>query len=67
MKHLSRITLEIYVVQYILIEELRSWVGFPLNWLVLTGAILLCAVILHTICKGIYKCFDRITGNVKQV
>lgn len=47
---ISSITLEIYLVQIILISIIKSYVTvFPLNWLALTGSILLCAWILHLV------------------
>lgn len=46
----SSITLEIYLVQIILISIIKSYVTvFPLNWFALTGSILLCAWILHLV------------------
>lgn len=51
---LSGVTLEIYVVQYVLIDLLRPIGNFPLNWLVLTVAILVNAFILHKVCEGVY-------------
>ena len=47
---LSQITLEIYVVQYVLIELIRPWFAFPLNWIVLTASILISAILLHSLC-----------------
>lgn len=45
---LARITLEIYVVQQVLITYLRKLnLAFPLNWFVITVCIIVCAVILH--------------------
>lgn len=45
---LSGLTLEIYLVQIILIGIIKSYVTvFPLNWLALTGSIILCAWLLH--------------------
>lgn len=46
-RFLADMTLEIYVVQGVLIDWLRPLFGFPLNWLVLTGSILLTAWLLH--------------------
>lgn len=47
---ISSITLEIYLVQIILICIVKSYVTvFPLNWFALTGSILLCAWILHLV------------------
>lgn len=50
----SNLTLEIYVVQYVLIEVLRPIGHFPVNWGVLTGAIILSAWMLHKVCEGFY-------------
>jgi heme/copper-type cytochrome/quinol oxidase subunit 4 len=65
---LSNMTLEIYVVQYVLIEKLRSIVFFPLNWIILTTTILISAFILNQLCKFIYSRIDmlsRIIGGGK--
>ncbi len=51
-------TLEIYLVQYVLIEWLRPLFGFPLNWLVLTATILVAASLLHLLCQWIYTGID---------
>jgi hypothetical protein len=50
-------TLEIYVVQYVLIDLIRGWgLFFPLNWIVLTVIIVVSAFILHKVCNlGNYK------------
>ncbi len=46
--YLSDHTLEIYCVQYVLIDMVREWrLTFPLNWLVLTAMILLAATALR--------------------
>ena len=45
---LSDHTLEIYCVQYVIIDVVRDWgLIFPLNWLVLTAMILLTATALR--------------------
>ena len=46
---ISRITLEIYVVQYVLIDLIRPVGMFPLNWILLTGSILLSALLLNRV------------------
>ena len=57
---LSDMTLEIYVVQYVIIDVIRDLhIFFPLNWFVLTASILLTAFILHMICGWIYKTVDK--------
>jgi hypothetical protein len=47
---LSDMTLEIYLVQYVIIDWIRN-LGFvfPLNWIVLTVSILLAAFVLHKV------------------
>ncbi len=54
-KFLSKITLEIYVVQNVLIDTLRPYLSFPINWLVITVSILLAAWMLHWCVSGIEK------------
>lgn len=63
--YLAQITLEIYVVQYVIIEQLRSVFGFPLNWFLLTATILLAATILHYITVGIYKISELVVEKIK--
>ena len=62
--YIASITLEIYVIQYVIVDELKYIVGFPLNWLVLTTMILLSATALHWVCKGFYCLCD---GFVKTI
>ena len=51
---LSDRTLEIYCVQYVIIDVVRSWgVTFPLNWFVLTSLILIAASALHWVSQKI--------------
>ena len=53
---ISSITLEIYVVQYVLVSEIRGMrLAFPLNWLILTASIVASAFVLHISCGLIYK------------
>ena len=67
---LSEITLEIYVVQYVLIDFIRPHLSFPLNWLAITFSILVAAFILHKICKGIMKvvawCIEKFKNRQKM-
>lgn len=45
---LSDRTLEIYCVQYVIIDAVRGWgLAFPLNWALLTSLILIAATALH--------------------
>lgn len=63
---LSTITLEIYVVQYVLIDVIRGEnLFFPLNWIILTAAIIISAFVLHKVCDLMYKTADRIIGGNK--
>lgn len=58
---LSDITLEIYLVQYVIIDAVRNLhLIFPLNWLVLTSSILLSAFILH-------KVWGLMSGSVDRM
>ena len=52
-KFIAEITLEIYLVQYVLIDLIRPHLFFPINWMVLTFVIILSAYALHVICKPI--------------
>ena len=64
---LSGITLEIYVVQYVLIDVVREWkLFFPLNWVALTALILCSAFVLHMICSWLYKGADKLVGVGKK-
>ena len=57
---LSDLTLEIYVVQYVIVDVVRNWgLSFPLNWFVLTAIILGTAYALHLICAAIYETIDK--------
>ena len=60
-QYLSDITLEIYVVQYALIDLIKSLgLKFPVNWLLLTAAILITATLLHIVVKMINKQTDKL-------
>ena len=53
---LSDHTLEIYCVQYVLIDIVRDWaLPFPLNWIVLTVFILTAATILRWVSQRLIK------------
>lgn len=56
---ISKLTLEIYIVQKPIISALERTVVFPLNWLLVTGAIVTAAIILHFICQGIIYVTNR--------
>lgn len=63
---LSSITLEIYLVQYVLIDLIRPIGHFPVNWIVLTASIIGVAFLLHIVCKLIYKLIDIIIKKVSN-
>ena len=62
---LSSMTLEIYVVQYVIIDKVKETsLSFPMNWIVVTVGILIAAFVLHSIITLIQK---GVTGiSVKQ-
>ena len=62
---IARITLEIYVVQYVLIDLIRPLFGFPLNWFALTGGILLAATGLHYAVEGLMKLWSMTVKKTK--
>lgn len=61
--YLAEITLEIYVVQYAIIPRLCDVGFFPLNWLLITAAILATASGLHFIVKLVNKQTDKLFVN----
>lgn len=66
---LSKITLEIYVVQIGIITPLAKLLPFPLNWILLTSVILIGALILHFVSdklvSGITLLFKKIKNKAK--
>lgn len=64
---LSDMTLEIYVVQYVIIRVVRDFgLFFPMNWIVLTAGILLSSWILHKVCGVIYGTADKLMMRGKE-
>lgn len=64
---LAKITLEIYVVQYYLIDSLRNVLPFPLNWICLTAAILCSAAVLHYISHWIIRSIELLATKIMAV
>ena len=61
---LASITLEIYVVQYVLIDVIRNMgLAFPINWVLLTAAIIAAAFALHCICNLIAHATDLLISK----
>lgn len=67
--YISRFTLEIYLVQHMLIEylDIRFRFSFPLNWLILTASIFVVALVLHYVSDLIIKPLTRLTQKEKQI
>ena len=57
---IAGITLEIYVVQYVLISILRNVAPFPINWICLTASIIISAYVLHIVSAKIIGLTERI-------
>lgn len=58
--YISKITLEIYVVQYGIMSPVKNLnLAFPINWIVLTALIFALASILHLLVMQINKINDR--------
>lgn len=64
---ISEMTLEIYVVQYAIIDSLRPlYAGyFPQSWFALTITILVAATLLHFVCKGVLHVSDLIVSKIR--
>ena len=67
----AKMTLEIYVVQYVIIDLVRGKLPFPVNWLTITAGILVAATVLHYLCEGIlklsYAVIDKVKKSAKKV
>ncbi len=61
----AKMTLEIYVVQYVIIDFIRPLLGFPLNWISITALIFVTATALHFVCEGVLKLSDKVIAKVK--
>ena len=67
---IASITLEIYLVQNVIISAIRPYFGFPLNWLLITSSIVASAFVLHLSCKyiakGVEKIIQKIVGAIHK-
>lgn len=63
---LADMTLEIYLVQYVIIDLLRDEFFFPINWFVLTLSIIVAAYVLHLLCNYIFKFVDFLVSRLKS-
>lgn len=57
-RFLSNLTLEIYIVQYAIIDVIRPLFGFPINWIMLVVMIVFSAWLLNRICYFMYHFID---------
>lgn len=64
--YLASITLEIYLVQQVIVESLVPHFTFPINWVVITASILASATALHYVCKLIYWGVDKLIDFLKN-
>ncbi len=61
---ISMITLEVYVVQYVMIGVFRNFgIKFPINWLALTSSIFVSAFLLHKLCNKIQASISNKSSN----
>lgn len=64
---IAKMTLEIYLVQYVLINVIRELdLFFPLNWIILTASIAVAAIVLHTVMEFIIKIVKKGIGKMKK-
>ncbi len=67
---IAKITLEIYVVQSVIINLLRQHMVFPLNWLAITTSIIVSAYLLHLISQVVLRtislCVARVSTVIKK-
>ena len=63
---LANITLESYLVQYVIIDLLKDVFPFPLNWLALTASILASAALLRIISNIIIKPIAALLDRPKR-
>lgn len=64
---ISKLTLEIYVVQYVIIDFIKKYsFMFPINWIIVTAAILISAFLLNLCCKYIYLGIDKVGKAIKN-
>ncbi len=64
---IAKITLEIYLVQNVLIEIIRDLgLFFPLNWVVLTALIVISAFVLHLAVDCGTKTVEKVVSKIKK-
>lgn len=65
--YISKITLEIYLVQYVIIDLFRDIFIFPINWIVITGLILASSTVLHYVCIFLYYSIGKISVYLNEI
>ena len=60
---LADITLEIYLVQNVILDKLKYVAQFPFNWFILTFTIIVSAYLLHIATKPIIKYINKLLEN----
>jgi len=63
-KFIAEITLEIYLVQYIIIPIFKD-ILFPVNWIIITAVIIISAYLLHIITRKIVNVIKNLIGGNK--
>ena len=63
---ISKLTLEIYLVQFVIIDHCKSVGSFPLKWILTTFTILVAAYVLHTVCSFIFRGIDLILARAER-
>ena len=64
--YVAKITLEIYLVQYVIIDLVRPLFGFPMNWLALSISIFLAAVVLHFVTEKLILFLTYLGRKIKR-
>lgn len=63
---ISDMTLEIYLVQYVIIPRLNLG-PFPLNWIIITASIVISAFALHFVSNKVIGLIEKVTGLSKKL
>lgn len=63
---ISKLTLEIYIVQHVIIRLLTNTFVFPINWIVVTAAIIVAAFALHSVWKYTLFGIEKLLAHLKN-
>lgn len=65
---IAKHTLEIYLVQSVIIVELRNLgLAFPINWIVITASIAVSAILLHIVSQFVIKNIQKLLENKLKI